>query len=74
MCVQYIVQPGITVKTTDVTVFVLLTTRTLHFNAAGSVKVEVNDQQMPTEIVETEHKSVQLGSTTKQQGVYATRW
>ena len=43
---------------------------TLHFTAAGSAKVEVNDQQIQTEIVETEHKSVQVGSTPKQQGVY----
>jgi len=74
VCVQYIVQPGITVKTTNVTVFVLLTTCTLHFIAAGSAKVEVNDQEIQTEIVETEHKSVQVGSTTKQQGAYATLW
>ena len=45
---------------------------TLLFNAAGSAKVGVNDQQIQTEIVETEHKSVQVGSTTKQQGAYAT--
>ena len=45
---------------------------TLLFTAAGSAKVEVNDQQIQTEIVETEHKSVQVGSMTKQQGVCAT--
>ena len=50
----------------------LSTTCTLHFTTAGSAKVEVNDQQIQTEIVETEHKSVQVGSMTKQQGVYAT--
>jgi len=50
----------------------LLTTCTLRFVAAGSAKVEVNDQQIQTEIVETEHKNVQVGSTTKQQGVYTT--
>ena len=45
---------------------------TLLFTAAGSAKVEVNDQQSQTEIVETEHKGVQVGSITKQQGVYTT--
>ena len=45
---------------------------TLFFTAAGSAKVEGNDQQFQTEIVETEHKSVQVGSTTKQQGACAT--
>jgi len=44
---------------------------TLLFTAAGSAKVEVNDQQIQTEITETENKSVQTGSTTKQQCVYA---
>ena len=53
----------------------LLAVCTLLFTAAGSAKVEVNDQQIQTEIVETEHKSVQVGSTTKQQGAYVTvRW
>jgi len=48
---------------------------TLLFTAAGSAKVEGTDQQIQTEIVETEHKSVQVGSMTKQQGVYAAvRW
>ena len=61
-------------RATNVTVFVLLTTCTLHFTAAGSAKVEVNDQQIQTEIVETEHKSVQVGSTPKQRGVFATAW
>jgi len=60
------------VGTTNVTIFVLLTVCTFHFTAAGSAKVEVNDQQIQTEIVETEHKSVQVGSTTKQQGEYET--
>jgi len=50
----------------------LSTTCTLHFNAAGLAKVEVNEQQIQTEIVETEQKSVQVGSMTKQQGVYTT--
>ena len=54
------------------TVFALLITCTLLFTAAGSAKVEVNDQQIQTEIVETEHKSVQVGSMTKQQGVCTT--
>ena len=48
----------------------MLTKCTLHITAAGSAKVEVNDQQIQTEIVETEHKSVQVGSVTKQQGEY----
>ena len=54
---------GITVRIANVTAC------TFHFDAAGSAKVEVNDQQIQTEIVETEHKSVQVGSMTKQQGV-----
>ena len=41
--------------------------KVLHFSAAGS-EVEVNDQQIQTEIIETEHKHVQAGSTAKQQG------
>ena len=48
----------------------MLTKCTLRITAAGSAKVEVNDQQIQTEIVETEHKSVQVGSMTKQQGEY----
>ena len=72
LCVVPIVSPGITVRTTNVTAFALLITCTLLFTAAGSAKVEVNDQQIQTEIVETEHKSVQVGSMTKQQGVCTT--
>ena len=34
--------------------------------------MKLNDQLIQTEIVETEHKSVQVGSMTKQQGVCAT--
>ena len=37
------------------------------FTAAG-LEVEVNDQQIQTEIIETEHKHVQAGSTATQQG------
>ena len=48
----------------------VLTKCTLLFTAVGSAKVEVNDQQIQTEIVETDHKSVQVGSVTKQQGEY----
>jgi len=29
----------------------------------------VNDQQIQTEIIETEHKHVQAGNTAKQQGI-----
>ena len=43
---------------------------TVCFTVAGSDRVEVKDQQMQTEIIQTEHKNVQVGSTTKQQGVY----
>ena len=43
---------------------------TVCFTVAGSDRVEVKDQQMQTEIIETEHKDVQVGSTTKQQGAY----
>jgi len=39
------------------------------FTAAG-LEVEVNDQQIQTEIIETEHKHVQAGSTAKQQGLH----
>ena len=66
-------QPGITVRTTNVTMLHYgQAACTLLFTAAGSAKVEVNDQQIQTEIVETEHKSVQVGSMTKQQGACAT--
>ena len=75
MGVQYIVQAGIRVRTTNVTMLHYRQAAcTLLFTAAGSAKVEVNDQQSQTEIVETEHKSVQVGSTTKQQGAYTTLW
>ena len=39
-----------------------------YFFASG--KVEMKDQQTQANIIETEHKNVQAGSTTKQQGVW----
>ena len=41
----------------------------IYFTAAGS-EVEVNDRKIQTEIIETEHKHVQAGSTAKQQGLH----
>jgi len=45
---------------------------TLHCTAAGSaVEVEVKDQQIQTEITETEDQHVHVGSTVLHQGTYA---
>ena len=42
------------------------------FTAAGMDKIEVKNQQIQTEIVNTVDQHVQAGSTVKQQGVYTT--
>ena len=39
--------------------------------AAGMAKIEAKNQQIQTEIVKTVEQHVQVGSTTKQQGVYS---
>ena len=44
------------------------------FIAAGMNKMEVKNQQVQTEIVQTVEQHVQVGSTAKQQGVYATHF
>ena len=41
------------------------------FIVAGMDKMEVKDQQIQTEVVETVEQHVQAGSTAQQQGVYA---
>ena len=47
------------------------THHTLCFITAGLGKVEVKDQQIQTEIVETADQHIQAGDTLQQQGQYA---
>ena len=42
------------------------------FTAAGFREVEMNDQQIQTETVESMEPHVETGNMTPQQGVYAT--
>ena len=42
------------------------------FIAAGMDKIEVNNQQIQTEIVKTVEQHVQVGSMAEQQGMYTT--
>ena len=44
------------------------------FTAAGMDKMEVKNQQIQTEIVQTVDQHVQAGSTAQQQGVYTTHY